>query len=107
MDFAPSKIGSYWVNEYGDENAQIDVVAVDKQNKRLFIGECKYHKNPVDADVYFDLKRKVEQSKEMAKNFSGYKTIYGVFSKSGFKDRLLDLNQNNPDLILINEDRIV
>ena len=107
IDFTPSKIGSYWVNEYGDENTQIDVAAVDKKNKRLFVGECKYHKSPVDADVYFDLKKKVEQSKELEKSFAGYKTIYGVFPKSGFKDRLLDLNKNNPDLILINEYMII
>lgn len=107
IDFTPSKIGSYWVNEYGDENTQIDVAAVDKKNKRLFVGECKYHKSPVDADVYFDLKKKVEQSKELERSFAGYKIIYGVFSKSGFKDRLLDLNKNNPDLILINEYMII
>ena len=101
--FTPSKIGSYWINEYGDQNTQIDVAAVDKQHKALFLGECKYHQKPIDADVYFDLRKKAEQSKDLRKAFPDYKILYGVFSKSGFKDRLLDLNPANPDLILINE----
>lgn len=104
---SPSKIGSYWLNEYGDQNTQIDVVAVDKQNKLLFLGECKYHQKPIDADVYFDLRKKAEQSKELQKAFPNFKILYGVFSKSGFKERLLDLNRTNPDLILINETTVL
>jgi len=107
IDFIPTKIGSYWINEYGDKNTQIDVVAVDKQNKRLFVGECKYHLKPLDADVYFDLRKKVEQSKELLSAFSEYSVIYGVFSKSGFKSRLLELGLNNPDIILINGNKKV
>ena len=105
--FAPSRIGSYWLNEYGDSNTQIDVMAYDKTRSLLFAGECKYHSRPVDADVYFDLKKKVEGSAEIAAAFPGYRVIYGIFSKSGFRDRLLELGQTNPDLLLINEDKIV
>lgn len=107
IDFVPSRIGSYWINEYGDENTQIDVAAFDRTNKRLFVGECKYHKSPVDAAVYFDLRSKVEKTKELLKAFPGYSIVYGVFSKSGFKNRLLDLNKENPDLILIDCDTVV
>ncbi len=107
VDFTPSRIGSYWINEYGDENTQIDVVAIDKKHKRLFAGECKYHMKPIDADAYFDLRKKVEGSKELMKAFPEYSILYGIFSKSGFKDRLLEVGKTNPDLVLINEDRIV
>ncbi len=107
ITFTPSKIGSYWLNEYGDQNTQIDVAAVDRQHKILFLGECKYHQKPIDADVYFDLRKKAEQSKDLPKAFPNYKILYGVFSKSGFKERLLDLNRTNPDLILINETTVL
>lgn len=107
IDFMPSRIGSYWINEYGDENTQIDVAAVDNKNKRLFLGECKYHVKPVDADVYFDLKKKVENNKELLKAFPGYSVIFGVFSKSGFKERMLDINKSNDSLVLVDEDKIV
>lgn len=80
--FVPSKIGSYWHNDF-EGDTQIDVMAVDNKNKAVFCGECKYHVQPVDADVYFDLRKKVENSSELQKVFGGYSLIYGVFSKSG------------------------
>ena len=107
IEFMPSKIGSYWLNDYGDTNTQIDVMAVDSKNKTLFAGECKYHRQPVDADVYFDLRKKVGSAAEIQSTFKEYRVTYGLFSKSGFRQRLLDLSSSNSELILINEDRIV
>ncbi|MBQ6856071.1 MAG: ATP-binding protein, partial [Lachnospiraceae bacterium] len=72
-----------------------------------FFGECKYHKQPVDADVYFDLKKKVESSSEIRNTYRGYEVVYGVFSKSGFSQRLLDIKEQSSNLVLVNEDRII
>lgn len=105
IDFTPSKIASYWLNDYGG-NTQIDVMAVDTVNKRLFAGECKYHNQPIDADVYFELVKKVDNSSEIKSAFKGYTVIYGVFSKSGFTSRILDISSTNPNLFLINETTI-
>ena len=102
IDFTPSKIGSYWLNDKSG-NTQIDVMAVDTVNKRLFAGECKYHNQPVDADVYFELVKKVDNSSEIKSAFKGYTVIYGVFSKSGFTSRMTDISNSNPNLFLINE----
>ena len=102
IDFTPSKIGSYWLNDKSG-NTQIDVMAVDTVNKRLFAGECKYHNQPIDADVYFELVKKVDNSSEIKSAFKGYTVIYGVFSKSGFTSRMTDINNSNPNLFLINE----
>ena len=106
IDFTPSKIGSYWLNDKSG-NTQIDVMAVDTVNKRLFAGECKYHNQPVDADVYFELVKKVDNSSEIKSAFKGYTVIYGVFSKSGFTGRMTDISNSNPNLFLINETSIV
>lgn len=106
LDFVPSKIGSYWLNDING-NTQIDVMAVDTQNKRLFAGECKYHHAPVDADVYFDLAAKVKESTEINAAFRNYEVIYGVFSKSGFTKRLTETADNNPNLLLIGEDKLI
>ena len=57
ISFAPSRIGSYWLNDI-DGDTEIDVMAVDHQNKRVFAGECKYHAKPVDVSVYFALKKR-------------------------------------------------
>ena len=106
IDFTPSKIGSYWLNDKSG-NTQIDVMAVDTVNKRLFAGECKYHNQPIDADVYFELVKKVDNSSEIKSAFKGYTVIYGVFSKSGFPSRMTDISNSNPNLFLINETSIV
>lgn len=106
IDFTPSKIGSYWLNDKSG-NTQIDVMAVDTVNKRLFAGECKYHNQPVDADVYFELVKKVDNSTEIKSAFKGYTIIYGVFSKSGFTSRMTDISNSNPNLFLINETSVV
>ena len=106
IDFTPSKIGSYWLNDKSG-NTQIDVMAVDTVNKRLFAGECKYHNQPIDADVYFELVKKVDNSSEIKSAFKGYTVIYGVFSKSGFTSRMTDISNSNPNLFLINETNII
>ena len=105
ISFMPSRIGSYWLNDY-DGDTEIDVMAVDHQNKRIFAGECKYHTKPVDAPVYYALKEKVVNAGEIQKAFPGYDVIYGVFSKSGFTQRMVDAAKENPGLFLINEDGI-
>lgn len=104
IDFAPSRIGSYWRND-NEGDTEIDVAAVDHQHKRLFLGECKYHAKPVDVAIYAALQEK-GQSKELTAAFRGYKIVYGLFSKSGFTDRLVEMAAENPNLILIQEEAV-
>ena len=106
IPFVPSRIGSYWLNDF-DTDTEIDVMSVDHQNKRVFAGECKYHAKPVDAPVYFALKEKVDRAKEVHKAFPGYEIIFGVFSKSGFTRRMLDIAKENAGIFLIHEDQLV
>jgi len=103
IEFSPSLIGSYWSNERKAENIQIDISAVDTHNKKLFLGECKYHKKPVDADVFFDLQNKTNKSKELFLFFRGYQHVYGIFSKSGFTNRMVNTAKERSNLYLINE----
>ena len=104
IDFTPSRIGSYWRND-SESDTEIDVAVVDNQHKKLFLGECKYHAKPVDVAVYSALQEK-GRSKELAAAFNGYKVVYGLFSKSGFTDRLVEMAAENPNLILIQENAI-
>lgn len=104
--FMPSRIGSYWLND-ADNDTQIDVMAVDHQHKRLFAGECKYHVKPVDAAVYFALEEKVRGSADIRAAFKDYQILYGVFSKSGFTQRMIDQAKDSPNLLLINEDNLM
>ena len=106
VSFTPSHIGSYWLNDF-DGDTEIDVMAVDQQNKRIFAGECKYHNKPVDAPVYFALKEKVARTDEIRKAYPNYTVTFGVFSKSGFTQRLLDAAGENPDILLFEGDHIL
>lgn len=106
ISFVPSRIGSYWLNDY-DGDTEIDVMSVDHQNKQVFAGECKYHTKPVDAPVYFALKEKVDNAAEIRKSFPKYNVIYGLFSKSGFTKRMLDIAKENPNILLIHEDHLL
>lgn len=106
ISFVPSRIGSYWLNDY-DGDTEINVMSVDHQNKQVFAGECKYHTKPVDASVYFALKEKVDNAAEIRKSFPKYNVIYGLFSKSGFTKRMLDIAKENPNILLIHEDHLL
>ena len=106
IPFVPSRIGSYWLNDY-DGDTEIDVMAIDNQNKRIFAGECKYYVKPVDAPVYFSLKEKVDGAAEIRKAYPGYDVIFGLFSKSGFTQRMLDIAKENTSIFLINEEHLV
>lgn len=104
--FTPSRIGSYWLNDLNSDT-EIDVMAVDNQRKQLFAGECKYHNKPVDATVYFELEEKVKKAAELQKAFPNYSVIYGLFSKSGFTQRMLDTADGRKDVLLIQEDHLI
>ena len=106
IDFVPSRVGAYWLNDLNGDT-EIDVMVIDHQNKRFFAGECKYHNKPVDAPVYFTLCDKVQASAEIQKTLKGYQPMFGIFSKSGFTQRLVDLSQDIPQLFLIDEDHLV
>jgi AAA+ ATPase superfamily predicted ATPase len=97
IHFIPSKIGSFW-----NAHIEIDIAAVNEENKSVILGECKYHIQPVDADVLFDLKSKSEKIVELLE----YKKLYVLFSKSGFTQRLKDLSAESNDLLLIDKDKV-
>ncbi|HHV11018.1 MAG TPA: ATP-binding protein [Clostridiales bacterium] len=98
IDFNISKIGAFW-----NSSIQIDIVAIDHQHQRLFAGECKFYEKPVVMRVYSDLLEKCRNIPE----FEGYSIIYGLFSKSGFDDRLVEISRENEALILINEEAVM
>lgn len=106
INFTVSRIGSYWLNDI-DGDTEINVMAIDNTSKKVFIGECKYHNKPVDASVYFSLKEKIDKNNEIRKLYSSFEFIYGVFSKCGFTNRMIDIAKDNIEIILINEYNLV
>lgn len=87
-----SKIGRYW-----DKNTEIDVVAVNEDDRIILFGECKYWSNCVDVDIFYDL---VEKSKKVSWYQEERKEIFILFSMSGYTQRLRQLACERGDLIL-------
>ena len=90
--FLFTKLGSYW-----DSNTEIDIVALDPENKNLILGECKYWKDPVGVSVLRDLEKKAES---VAWEKDHRKIWYVLFSASGFTDELINEAASRTDLTL-------
>lgn len=87
-----SKLGRYW-----DKSTEIDIVAIDEEEKAILFGECKYWSDYVDIDVFYDL---VEKSKKVPWNREDRKEIFVLFSISGYTQRLQMLAKERGDLFL-------
>ncbi|MBM3200497.1 hypothetical protein FJZ53_06165 [Candidatus Woesearchaeota archaeon] len=83
-------IGGWW-DRSGNE---IDIMAYNKKEKTLLVGEAKWSSNPVDVDVVDDLFKK---SKSLG---IGGKYVFLVVSKSGFTERCVKKMQENKFLYL-------
>ena len=57
--------------------------------------------------MYFALKENVNNATDIRKAFPVYEVIYGVFSKSGFTQRMLDIAKESADILQGNEDHLV
>ncbi len=87
-----SKIGRYW-----DKNTEIDIVAINEEDKVILFGECKYWSNCVDVDIFYDL---VEKSKKVAWYQGERKEVFILFSMSGYTQCLQQLANERGDLML-------
>ncbi len=87
-----SKIGRYW-----DKNTEIDIAAIEPEDKELILGECKYWKEPVGINVLSNLE---EKAKTVSWHKSDRKTWFVLFSAGGFTPELKELAQKRDDVIL-------
>ncbi|MDO5853621.1 MAG: ATP-binding protein [Thermoplasmata archaeon] len=74
--------GRYW-----NDRDEIDVVAIDGENRVVYAGECRFRDDPVDRDVLEELVAKCAYAKE----FDGYTIRYCLFSVSGYTDAALEM----------------
>jgi hypothetical protein len=59
-------------------NNIIIISALDEEHKQAILGECKYHVQPVDADVLFTLEQKAKSVAEL----KAYQKLYLLFSSA-------------------------
>ncbi|RFZ77650.1 ATP-binding protein [Lacrimispora amygdalina] len=87
-----SKIGRYWSGD-----TEIDVAALDPEGGNLILGECKYWKEPVGANVLRELEAKAAS---VPWRKDSRKLWYVLFSVNGFTDELREQAKNRDDIIL-------
>lgn len=87
------RVGRWWDNSH-----EIDVVGLSEKDDLLVVGECKFWKGPVGANILYQLEQKtafIDWHKELRK------TIYVIFSINGFTEDIKALAQEREDSILI------
>ena len=81
--FPISKIGKWW-----ERNEEIDIVAVNEEERKILFGEVKWRNKPLGINIYEDLKRK---SQLVEWNRGRRKEYFCLFSKSGFTEDMRTL----------------
>jgi AAA+ ATPase superfamily predicted ATPase len=96
--FSLDRIGRWW-----DKNEEIDLIAVNDEEKKILFGEAKWSKKALGIDIYDDLKRKsclVDWNKGERSEY------FCLFSKSGFTDNLLRIAKKEK-IALFQKDRFI
>ena len=90
VPFALERVGRWW----DDKNAEVDVVGIGESN--ALVGECKFWKGPVGANVLYDL-----QDKAAFMNLEGRRPFFAIFSMAGFTPELQRAERQRDDLLLV------
>lgn len=88
-----SKIGRYW-----NHTTEIDIIALDPDEKNIIFGECKYWKEPVGINILYALE---EKSQQVDWNKSARTEWFILFSKAGFTEELQTLAKNKSNILLV------
>ena len=98
LPFLPENIGAWW-----DRDAEIDVLAISRTEKKALVGECKWSIRPVGGNVLDDLKRKAQA---LLRSGEIEYLYYALFSRSGFTSAL-EAQAQEEGVMLFNVDQIV
>jgi AAA+ ATPase superfamily predicted ATPase len=75
-----TSVGRWW-----QRNEEIDIVALDEENREIYFGEAKWSRKPVGIDILEQLKNKAAL---VEWNRGKRKEHFILFSRSGFTDAL-------------------
>jgi len=81
LGFTPQQVGAFWAQTRG-QSVQLDVVAAQPREKRLFIGEAKWGEGQIGRNVLTDLITRSQRMPQVSE--PGWKVQYGLFSREGF-----------------------
>jgi len=87
-----TSLGRWW-----QRNEEIDIVALDEENKEIYFGEAKWSKKTLGLDILNEIKRK---SALVEWKTGKRKEHFMLFSRSGFTDALRE-RAKKEDVLLI------
>jgi len=76
LPFAPDRVGSAW-----NQSVQIDVAAVNRKERNIILGECKWTTLPVERKVLQDL---IEKTSKVIPADGDWKIYFILFSRNGW-----------------------
>ncbi len=88
--FVPKQIGGWW-----QANEEIDIALLSDTHTMLV--ECKWSRRPVGVDILEQLEGK---SRTLLKEVNGQMTLFGLCSRSGFTEQMIELAQKRNDVLL-------
>jgi len=97
--FFVSEVGSWW-----SAQAQIDVVGVNRSERRVILGEVKWLNTPMTVK---HLNRLMEQGQLWLDGETGWDVHYALFSRSGFGPQLEDVAMQERDVHLFSPETLV
>ncbi len=76
LPFQASQVGAAWTRA-----AQVDVVGINRRERTLILGECKWSPEPVKADV---LRKLVARTKAILPSEKNWRVHFVVFARGGW-----------------------
>lgn len=90
LPFQPKQVGGWW-----QANQEVDIVLLGDTHTMLV--ECKWSQRAVGVDILENLEGK---SKAILKEVDGQEILYGLCSRSGFTDHMIELAKKRNDVFL-------
>ncbi len=90
--------GRWWL-----KNEEIDIVALDEEEKTAYFCECKWSNKKVGEDIYNGLARK---SKLVDWNNNKRNNRFILFSKNGFTSKMIEIAKKE-NVLLVHKDKII
>jgi hypothetical protein len=97
--FWPEAVGSWWGAHH-----QIDVVAVNYQQRIAWLGEARWRTQPMTTA---DLEALQQKGQHWQGHERGWRIYYALFSRSGFTQPLIDRAHTDPELLLFDPTLVI
>jgi AAA+ ATPase superfamily predicted ATPase len=98
LPFTPQQVGAWWRRQQ-----EVDIVALNRAEGKVLVGECKWRARPVGSNVLADLRQAATGLLAQLPNVQVY---YALFARAGFTAELTAQAAQGPSLLLYNLEAI-